>query len=697
MHIPNDNYVGLDFETYATTDLLKHGLERYVKCPDFQPLLAVVVRPEWTLVLDFSEPLMYRTNRRKLMEALHGQHIVAHNAGFEQAVLRAMDIHIPSERFIDSAVLARQAGAAGKLEVAAPQLLDLDKMEAGTRLIKLFSIPGKYQEANFHGEFDPQIVKDHPEDWAEFIHYCKVDAMLSRQLAEALLPQISARELQYQAVTMDMNNAGWPVDVPLVERMQFLYEQNTARELAKFREDCDAADLNLNSHPQLKEWCKVRGVQAKSFDEKAVESLIKTLTRRIQHPATSIERLKNYREVLHLLETKQMLGGSSLKKLRTILDTVGPDGRLHDQYLHIGAGATFRTTGRGVQMQNLKRLNGKGDNMQELWEPGNLWSNSRMADNLRQVFTSSQLNGQLIVGDFSSVESRGLAWQAGETWKLDAYRNGVGVYEEQAAKFYHIPRDAVTKEQRTFGKVGELSCGYGAGPDAVQSFAAKMGVEMSDIEAGLLVKDWRTINAATVDYWKRLDEALHHAVDGFASSVDLPQGDVVIKPIQAPLSLTRQTGVGVSLQIEMWLSGISWPVLIRVIHGVYNAGRNIQYWKPTERKTGALWVDRYVDPKTKKARMYSVYGGKLAGLLTQSLCREVFFSSLHEFHSWAKEQHNVQVIGQFHDEIVVDWVPSATGPSLDMTKEILHACMTSTHLIGFPLEAEIKNDYRYIK
>ena len=47
-------------------------------------------------------------------------------------------------------------------------------------------------------------------------------------------------------------------------------------------------------------------------------------------------------QVRALLHVKQVLGGSSLKKLQVILDTTGEDGRLHDQYLHIGAGATYR-------------------------------------------------------------------------------------------------------------------------------------------------------------------------------------------------------------------------------------------------------------------------------------------------------------------------------------------------------------------
>src|SRR5690606_27019605 len=70
------------------------------------------------------------------------------------------------------------------------------------------------------------------------------------------------------------------------------------------------------------------------------------------HLARGIERLQ---EVKALLETKQEIGGSTLSKLPKILDLVGPDDQLRDQYLHVGAGQTYRTTGRGVQMQNLKK------------------------------------------------------------------------------------------------------------------------------------------------------------------------------------------------------------------------------------------------------------------------------------------------------------------------------------------------------
>ena len=304
----------------------------------------------------------------------------------------------------------------------------------------------------------------------------------------------------------------------------------------------------------------------------------------------------------------------------------------------------------------------------------------------------------MIVGDFSSVESRGLAWQAGEQWKLNAYARGEGIYEHQAAKIFNVSYEVVTKQQRQTGKVGELSCGYGAGPEAVQTFAAKMGVEMSPQEATSLVKDWRDANQDIVSYWYRLDAALKEAVNGVRSTVKIPHGYVQLLPVSAPQSLRDQVNNQnlVSLQVSMILT-TGETALTRVIHGAHFKGRNVGYWKPSERKTGDLWVDRFTNPKTKQVQPYTVYGGKLAGLLTQSLCREIFFTCLLDVHVWIEDLPNVQLIGQFHDEIVLDWAPQLNQPGLGAVMGMLNESMTRTTLPDFPLAAEIKHDFRYTK
>lgn len=698
------NYVGLDFETYSDVDLRTEGLDNYVNSPNFRVLVAALhYQKGMTEIIDFvnDEDAMDRLRRQ-----IETRYIIAHNAGFEAAVLAAIGIRRPFNSFIDTAVIARAAGAGGSLEASAAQLLGKDKLATGTELIKLFCIPTAQQVEDGELAFDVSLPEQHATEWAEFQRYCAIDAELCWELAEEYMndPTIK-REIELSALTMKMNDVGWHVDLDLVHAMNEQYHLNLIAARQDFVNLTGADDLNLSSTTQLMAWCKEQGVVARSFDEKSVASLLKRVTARIQkleQKDVLDPRIAGLQRVKWLLETKQVLGGSSLKKLDVIIKSTSKDGRLRNQYLHVGAGATFRTTGRGVQMQNLKRLHGVGDDVDVVINRQVRWDNDTLAANLRQVFCAADPNGQLIVGDFSSVESRGLAWQAGEEWKISSYFYGFDLYKVQAGEMFRIPADQVTKEQRQIGKVGELACGYGAGPDAVRAFADKMGVELSDAESAKLVKDWRAANPKIVKYWQRLDSLLHQTIEAAQARriwMKLPHADLAFRTLPAPYSLRKQTGNDRlrSLYIEMY-DDEDRLLLTRVIHGAHIVGRNVHYWKPSERKTGDLWSDKFTDPKTKRLRNYTVYGGKLAGLLTQSLCRELFFMALEDIDRRliAHNIHNVKVVGQFHDEIVLEWAPG-TGRSLDDTIKQLNAAMGSSPLRGFPLAAEVKSAHRYIK
>lgn len=679
--------IGLDFETYGSRDLTKVGLRNYVDDPLFRPLVAVVAtRAGKGKVFDFVKDGHDYTTERLKGFLLGGHTIAAHNAGFERNVLRRIGIEVPASRFVDTAVIAAYHGAGRSLEAAASQLLNTPKYEGGMRLIKTFCIPGEYQDDDF--AFNPRIREDKPDEWAELIHYCDIDAKLSLQLADWSLP---SSELAYSQLTMEMNDTGWPIDMSLVKNMFHRYDKNLLSVEDTFIRETGEIDLNLSSTTQLSKWCAERGVRSSSFDEEKVESMISMLEKRLHSNVLTEEKRLAYSEVLAMLTAKRDMGGSSLKKLEVMMRQAAEDGRLYDSYMHFGAQATGRTTGRGVQMQNLPRLFGDGDNVYDLNHPDVEWDNRKLARNLRQVFRASDTVGHLVVGDFSSVESRGLAWQAGEQWKLDSYAQGKDLYKVLASQMYDVAYDDVTKPQRQVGKTGELSCGYGAGAGAVHAFAKGMGVDMSEQEAASLVRDWRAANPAIVSWWQTLHDGLVTALTLGDARIPKSWGAVVITKIDAPLSLQKM-GPKHSLQVKLWTPTMQFA---RVIHGVEMHGRNLTYYKPSERKTGDLWSNHFTDPKTKQTRQFTVYGGKLAGLLTQSLCREMFFDSLRVLDKELEWVPNARIIGQFHDEIVVEWSPG--NAPLSQVKHMMEVAMTSTHLPGFPLGAEIKSDHRYIK
>lgn len=685
--------VGLDFETYSATDLKVHGLARYISDPTFKVLVAGVRTSEGRTILDFVAD--HDNAIQMLTLLLDGKIISAHNAGFEVACLQHLGLWSSDKRVIDSAVVARAAGGGGSLAAAADQLLHRRaKMDEGLSLIKKFCIPSKAQQDSGNLEFDPWVVADNVDDWQLFLEYCVNDADLSYEIALEYGGYLTEAEPDYARITMRMNDTGWHVDVPLVEEMLRRYEDNKARALQDFRDRCGADDLNLNSYPQQKKWCADRGVKVKSFAERPLEKLLPRLKDKIIAMPSDAKR-DGYEQVIRLLETKQVLGGSSLKKLQTILDTQR-DGRLYDQYIHCGAGQTLRTTGRSVQMQNLKRLHVVED-MAELDDEDNEWDNTKLAENLRQVFTATDPGGRLIVGDFASVESRGLAYLANEGWKVQSFRQGDDLYKVLAAKIFSTKYDLVTKDQRQTGKVGELSCGYGAGPGAVVSFADGMGITMSEGEATKLVYDWRDANPLIVAFWESLDTGLHTVVErGDVWHMTVGSG-MSLRMMAIPMPQALETIHPKARSVEMSVASPAGNIIMkRYFHGCYTAGRNIRYYRATDRKTGDVWRPTFVDQKTKQRRHYELYGGKLAGILTQSFCRELFFDALKRVDDWVRPHEEIQLVGQFHDEIVLDWKPG--GYSLTEAHDALQVRMQNVPLVpDFPMAAEIKSDYRYTK
>lgn len=707
--------IGLDFETYSPVDLKDHGAPRYFEHPDWCVTLAGTYTRVSASPVSKSYDFALDPEQAKVQLAhdIEGQVVVGHNVGFEKMVLRKLDMLDLPESFIDSAVIARAVGASSPLEKAAPQLLGPGSLKgvAGRELFKLFAIPNKYQEENGSSAFDPLVVQDNPAQWREYQDYCMLDAQLSWMLESQWGFAWRVEEHELAELTEKLNLRGWPVDMRLVEEMQRRFDQNKVDTLKKFHirrhafADADVVEpFNFNSPLQMRKFCEERGVKTKSFDETHVDKMIRLLLKKLDQSSLAPTQRIQYEQVLDMLQTKQVLGGSSLTKLKAITDRVSEDGRLRDTYLHAGAGQTLRTSGRGAQLQNLKRLSLPAD-MEKIYSASRgMWSNTAMASNLRQVFTASHKYGELFVGDLSSIESRQLAYMAGAQWKLDSFAEGYDLYKVQAGRMLGLSYDAVNTAGRQLGKVGELSCGYQAWAPAVKDFAEKMGTILTDQEAKTLVLDWREVNPEVVALWELLDSSLRELLASTTrSSWTFQMGpyQVQFSKLEAPHSLGVQHSGGVlnrvhTLHIAVSHEGQLW--MRRYFQGVHLHGDEVRYYKASDNKGGDLWRATYRNPKTGKQQPFTLYGGKLTGIITQSLCRELFFKQMLALEKRLEALPNAEIIGQFHDEIVVDWHRTPGGVGKHGLMDIMQIAMTANHgLEGLPLAAEIKHAHRYIK
>jgi DNA polymerase len=122
----------------------------------------------------------------------------------------------------------------------------------------------------------------------------------------------------------------------------------------------------------------------------------------------------------------------------------------------------------------------------------------------------------LIGADFSSIESRLLAWVAGEEQKLDSYRRFDATrdpadepYRVTAAQIFHTTPDKITDGQRKVGKTCDLAFGYQGGLNAYRKFEPE---KFSDQEVEQFKKEWRSAHPKIKRFWYDVDRAAWTAV-----------------------------------------------------------------------------------------------------------------------------------------------------------------------------------------
>ncbi|HKU19272.1 MAG TPA: DNA polymerase, partial [Candidatus Saccharimonadales bacterium] len=195
-----------------------------------------------------------------------------------------------------------------------------------------------------------------------------------------------------------------------------------------------------------------------------------------------------------LLETRLEAAKSSGAKYKRGIRMCGAGSRMRYTLQFCGAGRTGRSSGKGFQPHNMARPTMKARYIDDIVIPGiksgealdwpELYGgpNTACANALRHSIVAAPGN-DLIVADYSNIESRVLAWLAGEGWKLDAYRSGQDLYKILYARFFGGSVETVTDHQRQSAKVVELSMGFGGGVGAFVTMAAGYQIDLSTLPA----------------------------------------------------------------------------------------------------------------------------------------------------------------------------------------------------------------------
>ncbi|MEA4824091.1 MAG: DNA polymerase [Clostridiaceae bacterium] len=444
-----------DIETFSSVDLQKCGLYKYAESPDFRILLfSYAVDDEPVQVVDIAHGEQIPAD---VLAAIEDDGVLkwSHNSAFERICISRHLGH-PLGNYLNpsswrcSMTWAAYLGLPLSLADVGEILgLEKKKLTEGKELVKFFCQPCAPTKAN--GGRTRNLPSDAPEKWELFKSYNLRDVEVEMQITQKLskFPVLDFVWDEYH-LSEEINDRGIGVDMPFVSACLSLDARSTDALTEAMREM--TALENPNSVAQVKGWLADNGLEIDTLGKKEVSARLKTAPE----------------ELVPVLQLRQQLAKSSVKKYTAMKNAVCADNRVRGMFMFLGASRTGRFAGRLVQLQNLpqnhipdlaeaRALAGAEDYgaLEMLYED--------IPDTLSQLIRTAfvpQNGRKFIVADFSAIEARVISWFAKEQWKSDAFAKGEDIYCATASQMFHVPvvKHGVNGELRQKGKIAELAC-----------------------------------------------------------------------------------------------------------------------------------------------------------------------------------------------------------------------------------------------
>lgn len=325
--------LSIDIETRSSVEIRKAGLYRYAQSPDFEILLFAYQMDDAPVeIVDLAQG---EKIPEWIVEALQSADVIKHayNAAFEWYCLNTAGYRTPLDQWRCTMAHGLYCGYPGGLDaigkaIGLPQ--DRQKLATGKALIRYFCVPCRPTKSN--GNRTWNLPKHAPEKWQLFKEYCKQDVTAENSILRRLDQYpVPAEEERLWQMDVKMNAFGVRVDEELTDGALYIDEvsRQTLMEEAMGITGID----NPNSTVQLMEWLEKNGAETDNLRKATVSDLL------AGQPAENVKRM---------LEIRQQLGKTSVKKYEAIRNAKGTDGRVRGLTQYYGANRTGRWAGRLV-------------------------------------------------------------------------------------------------------------------------------------------------------------------------------------------------------------------------------------------------------------------------------------------------------------------------------------------------------------
>ena len=619
----------IDLETFSYLDLKQVGLYKYAQ--NSQILLCAFAFDDQPVgIIDLANGENFPAD---FLDALFNPNVIktAYNAPFEFQVLSH---HLQHPLIVDqwqcTMVLGLSLGLPAGLDLIGNVLnlsSDNKKIAEGKKLITFFSSPVKPKDDNqislfASTESNRYLPQFHPEKWNAFKEYCKQDVVSERAILNLLIKFAPPDfELRLWCLDQKINDNGVLIDLQLVDGAIKIY--NSLHATATSQNQVLTGGINLNSNSQLLNWFEQQeGWRPDNLDKTSRDAL-------------KADNLKpNVRKVLEL---KEILAKTSVKKYQAMINSACNDGRARGMFQFYGANRTGRWAGRLIQLQNLPQNHLDDlDVARQFVKNGDSValkiSYDKPADVLSQLIRTAFIapkGSRFIVADFAAIEARIIAWLADEKWRLKIFADGGDIYCASASEMFKVPveKHGVNKDLRAKGKIAELACGFGGNVASLKAFGAdKLG--LSDYDMAAIIKKWRASNPNICKLWRDIESA------AFTTS-----------KFKSPTVSSK---------------GIRFETVDDFLFVKLPSGRKLAYFKPRIiKKDGkdSLAYDGNIQTSGGWGQI-STWGGKLVGNIVQAIARDCLAVAMLRL-----DDEGYKIVMHIHDEIVCE-MPEGVG-SLD--------------------------------
>lgn len=615
--------IHMDFETFSVPKLGDVGSWAYASHPQADIISNCWAYDQGPTVL--WSPLIHPLGSPDLQDLFDyiekGAVVAAWNAEFEYNIWNLIGVkkygwpELKITQLFDVQALALSLALPADLDTCA-EILQMSELKdkEGKRLMQKLSKPRKPSKNNPHIRWPFDLAQ---EDYLGYFEYNRQDVVVERDIFYKLKRYMfSIFEQQMWLLTVSMNKKGIPVDVDATDAILDVLNQYESRLTKKLQNITGGEIKTAGQRDVMLAFLQKHGLNLPDLRKDTVAAELNDIDPELPEI------------VYDILELRQLLARTSVKKFEKLKEMVSSDGRVRGSLRYHNC-TTGRWGSSGMQIHNLPR--GDIDN------PSQVISDIQTRDldylstkypeikstcsSLVRPIIRAEAAYRLLIADYSAIEAITIAWTVGDDVALNIVRSGKDIYKWFATILYGVSYEKVTKNQRKHAKVCLLGLGYQMGTPTFLSASEGYGIYFSWEEGERSVKLYRRTFPKVVKTWYGLEKKALKTV-----RTGSPQ-------VQGKLRFTLE---GDFLRMRL------------------PSGRKLSYPYPKAEMIETPWGDRKLgvtcwqrEQKTKKWIRKSVSPGKFTENAIQAIARDLLAEAKLRL---VKSGYNV--LFSVHDEII---------------------------------------------